>query len=154
MHQWGDEWDKKNGKDLNNAITYCMDTWKRYGRIGSHGKEKYLVFRHHCYFWDGGVWSLFYPGYVWVKPGFWSFIYYTIDFNFTMAFTKYTGLQRLGVWYQRQVYNYAIQRACKKYPNIIDELVRDSEVPEFITPGVFGPVDGMTIHNKYWTRCD
>jgi hypothetical protein len=52
---------------LNDAIWYIMDTWRIYGRIGSHGKEKWSQFRDYPYFWDGGVWSLFYPGYVYVK---------------------------------------------------------------------------------------
>jgi len=64
--------------------------------------------------------------------------------------TKYTGLHRLGLWYQAQVYNYAVQKMCKKYPEITEELVRDLDGYELIKPGIFGKVDGLKIHNKYW----
>lgn len=149
-HYWHDDWFKKNGEDLNNAIYYCMDFWKRWGRIGSHGKEKYGRFRDHPWLWDGGIWSLVFPGYVWVRPGFWSWIYYNIDLEFLIPFTTKIGIHRLGLWYQSKIYNYAIQKMCKKYPNIVDELVADLEGYEMVKPGIFGPIDGKAIHNKYW----
>lgn len=148
-HEWGDDWFTKYGDQLNKAISYIMKTWKRYGRIGSHGKEKYGTFRDYPYFWDGGIWSLFYPGYVWIKPG-WRFIYYKVDRYVTRPFTKYSGLHRLGLWYQGQVYNYAVQKMCKKYPEITDELVADLELYHLVRPGLFGPICGTTIHKKYW----
>lgn len=40
-HMWGDTWFEKNGNDLDVAINYIMSTWTTYGRIGTHGKEKY-----------------------------------------------------------------------------------------------------------------
>lgn len=150
IHYWGDDWFKKHGKDLNFVINYCMSFWKKHGRIGSHGKEKFGTFRDHCYFWDGGIWSLFYPGYVWVKPGFWHFIYFYVDRYATRPFTLKTGLHRLGMWYQKQIYNYAIQKMCKKYPDIIDEIVVDLDYYEFVKPGIFGKIDGKIIHDKYW----
>ncbi len=151
-HIWGDE--TFDWSALNESIYYCMDFWKKWGRIGSHGKEKYGSFRHHTYFWDGGIWSLFWPGYVSIKPGFWSFIYFKVDRYFTRKFTHYTGLHRLGIWYQAQIYNYALQTMCKKFPHITDELISDSDVPQFIKPGIFGKVDGQKIHDKYWTKCE
>lgn len=148
MHNWGDEdfdWDA-----LDKSISYCMRFWERWGRIGSHGKEKYGTFRDHIWLWDGGIWSLFYPGYVWVKPGFWRFIYFKVDRYFTRSFTRKTGLLKLGLWYQSQVYNYAIQKMCKKYPNIIDEIVSHLDGYEMVNPGIFGKVSGKEIHKKYW----
>ncbi len=41
---------------------------------------------------------------------------------------------------------------CKKHPNIIDELVADLDGYELVRPGIFGQIDGKTIHDKYWTR--
>ena len=149
-HYWNDDWFEKNGEDLGEAISYCISFWRRWGRIGSHGKEKYGTFRDSPYLWDGGIWSLFYPGYVWVKPGFWSFIYYKFDHYFTKPFTRWTGLYRLGIWYQAQIYNYAIQKMCKKFPEIIDEIVADLDGYEMVKPGIFGKIDGKEIHNKYW----
>lgn len=148
-HMWGDDFD---WKALGESITYCMRFWKRYGRIGSHGKEKYGTFRDSPYFWDGGIWSLFWPGYVWIKPGFWHFVYFKMDHHFTRPLTKYTGLHKLGLWYQSQVYNYAIQKMCKKYPHITDEIVGDLDGYELVKPGIFGKINGVEIHNKYWTH--
>lgn len=149
-HYWGDEWFEKHGNDLSHAINYCCHVWRKWGRIGTHGKEKYGTFRDQIYLWDGGLWSLFYPGYVWVKPGFWRFVYFKVDRYLTMPFTKYSGLHRLGVWYQAQIYNYAVQKMCKKYPEIVDEIVSSLEGYRMVRPGIFGPIDGRAIHKKYW----
>jgi hypothetical protein len=146
-HQWGDTWFEEHGDKLDIAISYIMRTWKTYGRIGTHGKEKYGTFRDHPYFWDGGLHSLLYPGYVWIK---WPLLY-NFDWHVTKPFTKYTGLHKLGLWYQKQVYNFAIQRMCKIYPEITDELVSSLDGIEFVKPGIFGNVCGKTIHDKYWT---
>jgi hypothetical protein len=39
---------------------------------------------------------------------------------------------------------------CKKHPHIIDEIVSSLDGYEFVKPGIFGKVDGQTIHDKYW----
>lgn len=148
MHEWGDDWFQKNGDELNDSIDYCCRVWRKYGRIGMHGKEKYGSFRDMLQgMWDGGIHSLIWPGYVWIVN---PFIYWKLDKYFIIPITKYTGLHKLGMWYQSQVYNYAIQKMCKKYPNIIDELVSDLDGYEMIKPGRFGKVDGTVIHKKYW----
>lgn len=148
-HNWNDPWFEEHGGKLDESIYYIMDTWKAYARIGSHGKEKYGTFRDHPYFWDGGLHSLMYPGYVWIK---YPFIYFKLDHHIIKPFTKYTGIHKLGLWYQKQVYNYAIQKMCKKYPEITDELVASLDGYKLVKPGIFGNVCGVTIHNKYWTR--
>lgn len=148
-HMWGSEWDLKHGNDLNNAINYIMDTWLKCGRIGSHGKEKYGTFRDHPYFWDGGFHSLIWPGYVSIQN---SFLYFKLDWYIIKPITKYTGIHKLGLWYQKQVYNYAIQKMCKKYPEIIDELVSSLDGILLVEPGIFGNVCGKTIRNKYWVK--
>lgn len=146
MHYWGDEWFEKNGGDLNAAINYCIDTWRKYGRIGTHGKEKYGTFRDQLQgLWDGGLHELIWPGYVRIVS---PFIYWKLDRYFIKPITKYTGLQWLFRRYQKWVYNYAIQKMCKKYPNIIDELVNDLDGYEMVN----GAVDGKEIHKKYWTE--
>jgi hypothetical protein len=146
-HHWGDAWFEANGNDLYSAISFIMKTWKRYGRIGSRGKEKWGNFQDYPTFWDGGIHELIYPGYVYIQR---PFIYFKLDRYIIKPFTKYTGLHRLGLWYQFQVYNYVIQRACKKYPNLVDELVSDLDCYELVKPGIFGNVCGMTIHSKHW----
>lgn len=146
-HDWSDK--NFDWKGLNDAIDYCMNFWKKYGRIGSHCKEKYGTFRDHIYMWDGGLHSLLYPGYVRIVN---DFIYWKLDKYIIKPFTKYTGLHKLGLWYQSKVYNYAVQKMCKKYPHITDEIVSDLDGYKMIKPGIFGKVCGKTIHNKYWIR--
>ncbi|NBP13534.1 hypothetical protein EBU95_03930 [bacterium] len=149
-HNWKDKDFDWNA--LNSAINYCMGFWKKWGRIGTHGKEKYGTFRDHIYLWDGSIYQLFYPGYVRVKPGFWHFWYFKVDYRFGVYFFKYTKILKAVHWYQSQIYNYAIQKMCKKYPHIIDELVSDLDGYEMVKPGIFGKVDGVLIHKKYWTE--
>lgn len=149
MHTWGDDWFKEHGAKLGETITYCTHVWRRYGRIGAHTKEKYGTFRDGmtCGLWDGGIHTLIWPGYVWIKV---PFLYFKVDRYVVRPFTKYTGLHKLGVLWQKTVYNYAIQKMCKKYPEITDEIVSDLDGYEMVTPGIFGKVCGKTIHGKYW----
>lgn len=147
MHEWGDKWFEKNGGDLNSAINYCTRFWRKWGRIGSHGKEKYGTFRDHPYFWNSGLNGLIWPGYVRVVN---KFITWKLDRYIIEPIVKFTSLNKLVWWYQSQIYNYAIQKMCKKYPNIIDELVSDLEGYKCVKPGIFGNIDGIIMHKKYW----
>lgn len=146
-HEWGDAWFEKNGNDLNNAISFCVNAWEKWGRIGSHGKEKYGTFRDHPYLWDGGIHGLIWPGYVAVQN---RFLCFKLDKYFIRPFVKQTRIINLVWWYQAQVYNYAVQKMCKKYPNIIDELVSDLDGYKMVKPGIFGNINGKEIHDKYW----
>jgi len=147
MHHWGDSWFEENGDDLHTAINYCVRMWRKYGRIGAHGKEKYGTFRDQLYWWDGGVHGLLYPGYVRiVRP----FLYFKLDRYLFKPLLKYTGLRNLIWFYQKNLYNYTIQKMCKKYPNIVDELVIDLDGYKIVKPGIFGKIDGEKIHKKYW----
>lgn len=148
-HIWNDEWFKEHGKDLDSAISYCMQTWKRYGRIGSHGKEKYGTFRDHPYFYFAwwGAHELIKPGYVyyqWGKKAMW------LDIKLG-AFVRLIRFDKLVRCWQAVVYNYAIQQACKRYPAIVDEIVADLDGCDLVKPGIFGPIDGKKVHDKYWT---
>ena len=148
MHEWGDEWFEKNGDDLYKAINYCIKTWRRYGRIGSFGKEKWGAFRDHIYFWDGTFTGLVFPGYVRIM---WSKFYWNIDEPILKPIFRFLLVTKLFHWYQKQVYNFAIQKMCKKCPDIVDELVSDLEGYKMVKPGIFGKIDGTETHNKYWT---
>ena len=147
MHYYGDNWFKKNGEDLFFAIDYCCKIWRKYGRIEVHGKEKYGTFRDELMgFWDGGLHSLIYPGYVSIQSNF----IYKLDKFVIKPITRLTKIYKLGQLYQHIIYNYAIQKMCKKYPHIIDELVMDLDGYEIIKPCIFGKVDGINIYKKYW----
>ena len=60
------------------------------------------------------------------------------------------GLTKLVNNYQAKMYNKVFQQACKKWPDIIDELVVDTVGYEMIKPCKWGNVDGELIHSKYW----
>lgn len=62
------------------------------------------------------------------------------------------GLRKLVNDHQAEMYNKIFQTACKKYPNVIEELIVDLVGYEMIKPGPFGNVDGVAIHNKYWKK--
>lgn len=146
-HEWGDDWDVKHGDKLEQTCSYCCHVWKKWGRIGTHGKTKYGTFRDHIYMWDGGLHTLIWPGYVRLMN---KFLYCKIDRWIVRPLTQYTGLYKLGLMYQAMVYNYAVQKMCKKYPEIIDEIVSDLDGYEMVKPGIFGNIDGEKIHKKYW----
>jgi hypothetical protein len=148
MHHWGDDWFKKHGMELNNAMRACEDVFRIF-RIGTHGKEKWGCYRDHVYFWDGGIHTLIWPGYVRIVS---SFLYWKVDELFLKKLTYYTGILYVGQKIQFAAYNYAFQRACKKYPNVIDELVSEIDYPELVKPGFFGKVDGRAIQKKYWSE--
>lgn len=147
-HYWGDEWFETHGKDLYAAIRLVESTLEKF-RIGAYGKEKYGTYRENTSFWDGGIHGAIWPGYYGIQN---RFIYWELDYYVTKPFTKYTGIHFLVFSIQKIGYNYAFQKACKKYPNVIDELVSDLDYAHLIKPGVFGKIDGQTIVNKYWKK--
>lgn len=150
MHQWGDEWFQKNGNDLYSAIEKFEKICRRYGKIAVCGKEKWGCYRDdYLSFWDGGLHYIIYNSPIYIRN---SFIYWKLDKYIIKPFTQYTKLLKLGQWYQSQVYNYAMQRVCRKYPNVVEELIRDIEGYYMIKPGIFGKISGEDIHNKYWKK--
>lgn len=150
MHYWGDEWFQKNGNEFSKAIDWCMDNWERWGRIGSHGKEKYGTFRHHPYFYTGWwpIHELLRPGYVAYRGPRWLC---RLETEIIQPLVKYSGLVWVIRKYQHYVYNAVVQRALKKWPKFFDELIEDSEF-ELLKPGIWGPIDGAKIKSKYWVE--
>jgi len=138
-HEWGDEWFEKHGNDLNHAVGYCMDFWRKWGRIGSHGKEKYGTFRDHSHFYTGwwAIHSLVNPGYVYYQ---WPNWIYEIDL-FLGKCVRFLKLYKPIQWYQSKIYNYAVQKMCK---------VADLEGYNLIKPGIFGKINGTEVHNRHW----
>lgn len=59
-------------------------------------------------------------------------------------------------WYKRYIekkkecYNRVFQEACKKWPDVIDELICDTDGFSMIRPCKWGDIDGKKIHDKYW----
>ncbi len=146
-HYWGDSW--PHWDKLHKAIHEILGTWRKWG-VGSHGKEKYGTFRDHVWFYSGhwAIHELVYPGYVYYRWPRWVM---RLDIKLGRIMQA-LRLHRPVRWYQRHVYNIAVQRACRKYPEIIDELVADLDFPEHIRPGIFGRINGQVIHDRYWTK--
>lgn len=149
MHRWGDEWDQKHGRELDAAIREIMGTWRKWGRIGSHGKEKYGTFRDHAYFY--GAW---WPVYELVKPGYvayrWNRKLMLVEIWLGKWIVRPLRLYKPILKWQAIVYNYAIQRACKKYPHLVDELVSHLGGYELVKPGLFGKIDGVEVFKRHW----
>lgn len=53
---------------------------------------------------------------------------------------------------RKDAYNKVFQLACKKWPNVVDELIVDVDGWEWIKPCKWGDVDGRAIHDKYWKK--
>lgn len=145
MHTWGDKW--LYWDDLNAGISRIIHIARKWGRIGLHGKEKYGTFRDDGFDWDGTLHGLVFPGYVYIQYPKW---YYYIDKPIIVPFLTLTGVAFLVRWYQRTIWNYAIQSTCKLYPKTIQELTVMLNRYEWITPGIFGPLDGAIIHFGHW----
>lgn len=138
-HEWGSDFDWKG---LDQAINIIAKTTKRYGRFGGSIKEKYGTIRFSPL--NLGIislHSLIYPCYYYNQFPQWL---WKLDVYYIGPFLQKT-LGRSWFWYQRKVYNYAYQKAVKKFPHLIEEIIVDADYPEYIIP------HGMEVHNKYWT---
>lgn len=177
MHYWGDKWFQEHGDHLYSAILELDKKLWKY-KIGCLTKEKYGTRREDMLkLWDGGWYTIIYGPrfsyrpwkyYKW-KPfrklveGIHSFVYWLDHSIVPGTKTKYGRLRKgladfhrwLGIvavvnsW-QAKKYNKAFQLTCKKYPDVIDELVMDAEGYKMIKPCKWGDIDGQVIHNKYW----
>ena len=143
-HYWGDEdfdWD-----GLNSSINIITDIC-RFWRLGIHSKEKYGTARITPWFWDGSLHSLIWPGYVyrqypknWIGDKLWW-----LDIYFFPRFFNALFLTRLVFWFHAKIYNYAFQKAIKKYPHLKEELLVDADGCELID-------GGKEVHDKYWVQ--
>lgn len=177
MHYWGDEWFNKHGDDLYAAINEIEHNLRKY-RICVCGKEKWGCYRDDFLrLWDGGWYYIIFGPSLCFRPCRYykwkpfrklvEFIHSAIHwFDHCMIPYKKTkygwlkggiadfnvkiGLAKL-VWdWQAKKYNKVFQLVCKKYPDIVDELICDTEGYKMIKPCKWGDIDGTAIHNKYW----
>lgn len=141
-HEWGEE--NFDWKGLGEAEHIIITICRRYGRFGGSIKEKYGTIRFSPYMGQLSLHSLIYPGYMWSQFPKWL---WSADIWYIQPFlTKVFGAP--WFWYQRKVYNYAYQKAVRKYPHLIEEILVDADYPEYIVP------HGMEVHNKYWTTVE
>lgn len=191
MHYWGDDWFKKYGDQLYDAIDYIEDNLRKNG-IFVYGKEKYGTYRdEYLGFWNGSLYDLLFRGRLYIGSSHKSkynfiakiqqfiheYIYWCIDngWSLRMLFEKDSdkryalikkhlsgkekGLAqfiRKRKWYgkyvekKKNIVNKVFQDACKKYPDVVEELIVDIDHWEWIVPGKYGNVSGEEIHKKYW----
>lgn len=128
VHTWGDEdFDWK-------ALTDCEDIMWRYGtrigRVGGQIKEKYGTLRYYAHFGNFDMHNLFYPGYVYVKLPRW--FHYYFEEKFLKPIYKWSGLNWLFSKWQVFWYSFAYNKACKKHPHIVNEILGTADHPQLI----------------------
>ena len=177
MHYWGDKWFQEHGDHLYAAIEETDKAlWK--AKIAFLTKEKYGTRREDMLsLWDGSWYRIIYGPKLYFSPAkyykcmpirhFVEFIHsliYHIDHRLVpykktkygwlwgglADFHRLLGIVALVNKRQAKQYNKIFQLACKKYPDIVDELILDAEGYKMIKPCKWGDVNGEKIHNKYW----
>lgn len=166
MHYWRDEWFQKYGPELYGAIEVLENRIRKWAKCGVCGKEKYGTYRDEYFrMWDGGLYEIFFGYRAWPGDGFWQNLLWKID-NYLVPvktrfgwshkgladFNRWIGLTKMVHKWQVRMVNKAFQVTCKEHPDIIDELVSDTDCYEMIKPCKWGNVDGQTIHDKYWKK--
>lgn len=181
MHFWGDEWFKKYGPQLYEAINWITQNLVKY-RIKIMTKEKFGEMRTDMIeFWDGGLYSLIFKNKYYIgpikyyKPKFLNsiieFIHKTIYwFDHRMIpyrktkygwlqggiaeFNQFIGLTKPVHWFQRRMFNKTFQLACKKWPDIQTELLLDvvACTKGIIKPCKWGDIDGDKLYKKWWKQ--
>lgn len=155
MHEWGDEWFRKNAKSFNEAINK-LDKGLRDLHILVCGKEKYGCYRTDFFtLWNGsirywkGKWNTH------INQSLSSSEQLKLKFKIKLdkVLTKinyYTGITKIVQHWQKEEINKLFQTVCKEYPDFIHELICDTDCYMYIKPGKYGDIDGEKIHNKYW----
>lgn len=104
-HWWGDDWPYWD--DLYAAERYLYKFTKRWSRCSISTKEKYGTIR-----------------YEWIFPP-WSGVFY--HSRIQGWWVNYSWLHRKWARYGKWVLGLAVQRACKKWPQVKNELLDDWE---------------------------
>ena len=115
-HIWGDDWFEKNGGDLYDAQVYIIEYVKRWSGCYVSLKEKYGTIRYEwvCPQGYGEYFKL--PGMLDKRTSYGRIPRYLWCWDYS------NPLYRCWVRYGKWVLTRAIKKACKKWPNIADEL--------------------------------
>jgi len=128
MHIWGDK--DFDWQALDNAIHLIWWWSTKVGRFGGQIKEKWGCLRFYVFFSDGTLHSLCKPGYYYSQWPKW--FYWGIDWPIIRRVIKYSGLLWLIHRWQHFIYNFAYQRAVKRFPHIREEILIDADLLELI----------------------
>jgi len=165
MHRWGDEWFKKYGNRLYDAIDVLEYRIRKWARCGVYGKEKYGTYRDEYFqMWNGELGTLLFGyklfhGDNWFEKFIWHLDNYLIPIKKTQFgwrkvgladFNRWIGLVKLVNKWQARMLNKAAQITCGEYPEVTDELLSDICFYKCIKPCRWGDIDGQAIHDRHW----
>ncbi len=126
MHGWNDE--EVDWKGIDDAYNIIGDTCRRYARLGGQVKEKFGTIRFYAQFGNLSLHGLIYPGYHYIRFPDWL---YKLDTKVISPCLRFF-LERIFRWWQAKVYNYAYQKALKKYPHLYEEITCCADYIELI----------------------
>jgi hypothetical protein len=140
VHSWGEEgvdWD-----GLNEAPWFIGGWLRRWMRMHvSDMKEKFGTVRVYCSFgWDS-FYSIFYPGYCWIKP-WWP---NKLDSWLSDQTPILKWLNYGAIPLQKWAYAYRYKKAVQKWPHLYDEIVSGADWGELFE----GVVPGY-VHSNFW----
>lgn len=106
MHSWNDEWFKQYGKQLHDAENYIRHKTKLWSGCLLSSKEKYGTIRYeHLY------------------PLWWRYAYRNVIIQY--CYYKHKNLGRFVV-------RIVVKRACKKWPDIQEEILDDFDNGDYL----------------------
>ena len=126
MHYWGDE--GVDWKGIDDAARIIGTTFRRWGRLMCHEKEKYGTVRAYVMFGNLCLHGLVYPAHVSNQFPLWL---WHLDCLYIGPCLRYF-FGKAFVWWQAKVYRYAYHRALKKYPHLRKEILCCADCDELL----------------------
>lgn len=125
-HIWGDKWFEENGEDLYRAMNYIWDYTKRWSGCSVMFKEKYGTVRYEFLFPPWG--TMKYGGYGKLPKIFDKKTSYGRIPRYLWYWNSFNPIYRYWARYGKWTLARAIKKACKKWPNVADELTADFDL--------------------------
>ena len=145
FHQWGDGW--YGWEMLYKAIHECGEVLRK-ARVFVYDKEKFGSYRCDILaMWDGTIRHALGKYSVRFNDKW----YDKLDRGFAKVM-KALGIVKLINRMQEKKVNSEFQKIYLRYPDVVNELVSDIDMYEWIKPCKEGGVDGTFIYNKYWKK--
>lgn len=142
MHVWGDDWFKKNGEDLEAAVTFIGTMCRKWGRIGGQFKEKWGTVRfyavpHHQ------IHDLIWPDYCRI---IWPNWLHRLDLAISFSRWYCRLIKPLIHRHQEWIYRNTYLQALALWPHLRAEILSDADWKELF------PIDIQREANKTWFR--
>lgn len=140
MHNWGDEnVDWQGIDDAGAYIGYWLRRWMRMDV--RQVKEKFGTVRVYCSLGWSQFYSIFYPGYCWIKPWWPSKLDNWLSYHTPVM----SWINRIVIPVHRWAYAWRYKRAVQKWPHLYNEIVSCADWGELFD----GVVPGYK-HSDYW----